>query len=271
MQVHLIDKIQQDATVAGFFAVIDNRGQRLHSSLHGILQFAVIPSNGVLSVGALAPKDDWTSGFTVKADRLGICKLAVQSQSPQVKTVESAPVEVHVFSPLKLIPSTLTLIVGNSFQAKCLGGPQTQRNVHFSMEDDTLATVAANGLVTARHLGTTRLTGKVTNADNFEYSRAIVDVRVVALRKIKIWSPISQIGLGSHLPLHLLGGEPNSETPFAFAQADPPLKITWTLSNDKIASLESSFAKVWRTVLFTSITNRSFLSITHLSCLVWHC
>ena len=189
----------------------------------------------------IKPKDDWITGFVVKADRLGLSKVIIQSQSDQVKPVQSLPIEIQIFSPLQIIPSNITLIVGNHFQVTFVGGPQTQRNVEFFIDDLSLATVATNGLIKANRIGHTKLTGRVMNVNNFEYSRAVVDVYVLPLRKIKIWTPVNQILVGSHLPLFLIGSSEQHEIPFMFGQADPPLKISWSLSNEKIASIDSSF------------------------------
>jgi len=190
------------------------------------------------------PKDDWTSVFTAKADRLGLTKLVIQSQSDKVKPVHSSSVEVQVFLPLQIIPSNITLIVGNHFQAGFIGGPQTQRNIEFSLADSTVATVDSNGLIRAQRLGKTKLTGRVMNVNNFEYSRAEIEVHVVPLKKVKIWTPINQLVAGGHLPLYLIGSSEQHESPFMFGQADPALKITWSLSNEKIASIGNSFQKV---------------------------
>lgn len=134
--------------------------------------------------------------------------------------------------------------MGNHFQANFIGGPQTQRNIEFSIGDASLASVANNGLIKALKIGKTKLTGRVTNVNNFEYSRAEVEVHVVPLKKIKIWCPVNQIVMGSYMPIYLIGSSELHETPFMFGQAEPALNVTWMLSNEKIAAIESSFQKV---------------------------
>ena len=142
--------------------------------------------------------------------------------------------------------------MGNHFQANFIGGPQTQRNIEFVIGDPSLASVANNGLIKALKIGKTKLTARATNINNFEYSRAEVEVHVVPLKKIKIWTPVNQIVLGSHMPLYLIGSSEQHETPFMCGQAEPALNVTWTLSNEKIASIESSFQKVCIFQFFSS-------------------
>ena len=50
VKVNIIDKIELGAKVEGSFYVLDNRGMRLHSSLHSMLDFAVISSNNFLTI-----------------------------------------------------------------------------------------------------------------------------------------------------------------------------------------------------------------------------
>lgn len=51
VKVDLIDKIELGATVEGTFHVLDNRGFKLPSVLHFILDFAIISSNNFLKIG----------------------------------------------------------------------------------------------------------------------------------------------------------------------------------------------------------------------------
>ena len=50
MKVNLIDKIQLGSVVQGTFYVLDNRGIKLHSSLHSGLDFEVVSSNNFLVI-----------------------------------------------------------------------------------------------------------------------------------------------------------------------------------------------------------------------------
>ncbi|KAJ6218542.1 hypothetical protein RDWZM_009699, partial [Blomia tropicalis] len=242
LKLNLIDKIELGGEVVGEFYILDNRGMRLHSSLHEFLDFVIVSSNNFLSFSPIIPNDEWTSKFTIKAERLGLSKLIIQSQSELVRSVQSSPIEIQIYSPLKILPSNITLIVGSSFQATVVGGPQTQRNIEFTIGDSSFASVTPNGLITTTRIGKTFLTGRLLNVDNFEYSRAEVAVNVVPLEKIKIWAPVNQLLAGSSMPLYLIGNNAEQwESPFMFGSADPALKIVWSLSNEKIANVEGSF------------------------------
>lgn len=45
----------------------------------------------------IIPNDEWTSKFTIKAERLGLSKLIIQSQSELVRSVQSSPIEIQVY------------------------------------------------------------------------------------------------------------------------------------------------------------------------------
>lgn len=99
VNVDLIDKIELGAVVEGTFFVLDHRGMKMHSSLHSIL--AVVTSNNFLEVSDIKPINDYVTSFSVKATSLGLTKVVVQSQSDQVKSVQSKAIEVQVKTLLK--------------------------------------------------------------------------------------------------------------------------------------------------------------------------
>lgn len=49
LKLNLIDKIELGGEVVGEFYILDNRGMRLHSSLHEFLDFVIVSSNNFLS------------------------------------------------------------------------------------------------------------------------------------------------------------------------------------------------------------------------------
>ncbi|CAG2178246.1 unnamed protein product, partial [Oppiella nova] len=159
-----------------------------------------------------------------------------------------------VFAPLRIVPSNLTLIVGAHFQVTTLGGPQPQRNIEYSLVDKTVARVDSNGLIVGSKLGKTKLIVRVLSVENIEYSRSEIDLHVVALNKIKIVSHSSQLRIGSQLPLQLMGAN-EFETPFSFGSAIPALRITWSLSNENIATIGGVFQK-------SGIVDKNFESIS---------
>ncbi|KAH7645811.1 nuclear pore membrane glycoprotein 210-like protein [Dermatophagoides farinae] len=249
IKIQMADKIELGHSIQGTFFVLDNRGKRLHSSLHKFLDLIITSSNNLLKIEDVKPKDDYLSTFAVRAERLGLCKLLIETQSPKIRSILSAQIELQIFSPLRITPTNITLIVGNVFQPQFIGGPQTQRNVEFELEDSSIAITTPivngpNGLIKALKNGKTRLIARVTSIDNYEYSRAQAEIYVTPLKKIQIWTPINQVFVGASIPVYLIGSSGENETPFMFGHARPSIKISWSLSNDKIGTLENSFQKV---------------------------
>nr|XP_027197064.1 nuclear pore membrane glycoprotein 210-like [Dermatophagoides pteronyssinus] len=249
IKIQMMDKIELGRSVQGSFYIVDNRGNRIDSSLHKYLDLVITSSNNLLKIDEIKPKDNYLSIFTVRAERLGLCKLLIQTQSSKIRSPLLAEIELQIFSPLRIIPNNITLIVGNVFQPQFIGGPQTQKNIEFELEDSNIAITTPivygpNGLIKALKNGKTRLTARVTSIDNYEYSSAQAEIYVTPLKKIQIWTPINQVIVGSSIPIYLIGNSDEHENPFMFGHSQPSLKISWSLSNEKIGTLENSFQKV---------------------------
>lgn len=240
IRIEMIDKFQLGSIVDGYLTVVDNNGDKLHVSHHQLISLTPIISNRVLTVSNFTVFDDWTSVFQLKGEELGFSSFNFMSRSPDIKSIESQVINVQVFAPLRIIPSNVTLIIGNNFQVTCIGGPQPQRSIEFSLNDEGVARVDHNGLIVGLKLGKTKLVARVLNVDYVEYSRSEIYVNVVSLNKVKIVSQTSQLQVDSKLPLHLLGSN-EYETPFAFGISSPSVKISWSVSNDNIAVIERVF------------------------------
>lgn len=241
IRVEVVDKIQLGGQTQARFSVIDNRGERLPSSLHALFDFGLSTNVALLTVGEIKTIDERTSGFLLKAERLGVAQVSIYSQATTgLKPIRSAPLEVQIFSPLTITPANITLMVGNYFQAGHVGGPHTSQNVEFSVDRPEVATVTSSGLLQAHRHGRLRLKARVMGANNVEYSRAEMEVVVRPLVKVKISAPITAIMIGAEVPIHLVGVNADDESPFMFGHAQPALRIDWGLSNDRVATLEHS-------------------------------
>src|SRR6218665_2295502 len=103
----------------------------------------------------------------------------IKSNLDTLQPMKSAQSQIQVFPPLSIYPSNITLILGNRFQVSLIGGPETSRNLRFSIKDDSIAIVEQNGLITARALGRTTLNVAILSVNNFVYSHSKVEVFVI--------------------------------------------------------------------------------------------
>ncbi|NXH18168.1 PO210 protein, partial [Bucco capensis] len=79
--------------------------------------------------------------------------------------INSAPQQIEVFPPFRLLPRKVTLITGATSQITSEGGPQPQPNIIFSISDEKIASVKSTGLVRGVALGNGTVTGLVQAVD----------------------------------------------------------------------------------------------------------
>ena len=81
--------------------------------------------------------------------------------------------ELHVFSSLRCTPSSVALVPLASAAVVCMGGPRSVTNRTFSIEDEKVATVDRDGIVTAVNVGVTTVLVKYSAAGS---SSSLLDV-----------------------------------------------------------------------------------------------
>uniref|UniRef100_A0A8D2L0P2 BIG2 domain-containing protein n=1 Tax=Varanus komodoensis TaxID=61221 RepID=A0A8D2L0P2_VARKO len=187
----------------------------------------------------------------------------------------SAPRKVEVFPPFRLIPQKMTLIPYNMMQVMSEGGPQPQSLIHFSISNQTVATINGVGQVTAKAVGTATVLGTIraVNEDTGKvivFSQDQVDLEVVQLRAIRIHAPATRLMTGTKMPVYVIGLT-SMVTPFSFGNADPALSFHWSMSKRDVLDFlprhsevslqlipESNFAMV----LHTRAAGRTSIRVT---------
>ncbi|NXS35918.1 PO210 protein, partial [Pomatostomus ruficeps] len=148
--------------------------------------------------------------------------------------VSSAPQQIEVFPPFRLLPRKVTLIIGAMLQITAEGGPQPLSNIIFSIDNEHIASVNSSGLVRGVAIGSGVVTG-VLQAVDAETEKLVVvsqdkvEVEVVQLTAVRIRAPITRMKAGTQMPVYVMGIT-SSQTPFSFGSAVPGLTFHWSVT-----------------------------------------
>ncbi|NXK89768.1 PO210 protein, partial [Formicarius rufipectus] len=148
--------------------------------------------------------------------------------------ITSAPQQIEVFPPFRLLPRKVTLIIGATIQITSEGGPQPLSNIIFSLDNEHVGSVSSTGLVRGEAIGSGVVTG-VVQAVDAETGRLVVvsqdkvEVEVVQLTAVRIRAPITRLKTGTQMPVYVMGIT-NNQTPFSFGNAVPGLTFHWSVT-----------------------------------------
>ncbi|NXM91684.1 PO210 protein, partial [Oenanthe oenanthe] len=148
--------------------------------------------------------------------------------------INSAPQQIEVFPPFRLLPRKVTLIIGALIQITAEGGPQPLSNIIFSIDNEHIAAVNSSGLVRGVAIGSGLVTGMLQAVDAeteklVVVSQDKVEVEVVQLTAVRIRAPITRMKVGTQMPVYVMGIT-STQTPFSFGNAVPGLTFHWSVS-----------------------------------------
>ncbi|XP_038668645.1 nuclear pore membrane glycoprotein 210 [Scyliorhinus canicula] len=242
LYVRVVDKVEIGNTVKAFVRVLDYSKKPFFSKYFQFMNLKLKAASQILSLEPLDEiLDDYTASFTVQGKAIGQTSLTATVTSKDGKKLSSAPQQVEVFHPFRLIPRKVTLIVGAMMQITSEGGPQPQSNILFSINDENLATVNNIGHVKGLAIGNGKVTG-VVQAVDAESGKVVVisqdevEVEVVQLKAVRIHAPITRMKTGTLMPVYVMGITSN-QTPFTFGNAIPGLTFHWSVTKRDIIDL----------------------------------
>ncbi|WP_455200339.1 S8 family serine peptidase, partial [Kaarinaea lacus] len=204
--------------------VIDNAGNSVSSSTITVSDISLTPQTGLIGVSDSlqfnaaggVPPFTWSSSSPaiagIAANGL-LSGLAAGTTTVTVTdslgmTVNSGPVEVRAVS---VAPQSGTLLIGDSLQLSTSGGnpPYT-----WSVSDTTIATIDANGLLTASAVGT--ITASVTDADGFATTTGSITITDVVVT-IDVSPAIASVNRFNWVLFSAIGGT----GPYTFSLSNP--------------------------------------------------
>ncbi|ELU01491.1 hypothetical protein CAPTEDRAFT_222865 [Capitella teleta] len=249
INLNVVDKVEIHKEVVASVRVLDRQGQAIPRKYFNLMNLQPKIGSEVIAVRLHAeqPDDDETTAlYVVRGMVLGRTNLQYTAGQKSYHSVSSQNKQIQVFPPLRLNPRNITLIIGAVFQVTASGGPQPESAIEFSMQNVTVASVDSSGLLDAQELGSTWVKGQAVGVDEHNgftiYSEDEVEVHVVPLEGIRIWTPLKRIQTNTKMPMYAVGISEN-ESPFSFGSALPSLSFHWSLSNKDVCALKPLFYK----------------------------
>ncbi|CAK6957463.1 LOW QUALITY PROTEIN: nuclear pore membrane glycoprotein 210 [Scomber scombrus] len=242
--VRVVDKVEIGKSVKAYVRVLDDNKKPFPASYFKFMNLKLKAASAIVSLKHLSESTEHdTAVFLVKGATIGQTTLSAVVVDKNGKKIASAPQQIEVFPPFKLIPGRMTLLIGAMMQITSEGGPQPQSNILFSISNEEIASVNSIGHVRGVTVGNVTVTGLVQAVDAetgklVVVSQDQVEVEVVHLLGIRIRAPITRMKTGTQMPVYVMGLT-NSQTPFSFGNAVPGLTFHWSTTKRDILDVES--------------------------------
>ncbi|NXX11332.1 PO210 protein, partial [Podargus strigoides] len=235
LYVRVVDKVEIGKTVKAYVRVLDDSKKPFLAKYFAVMDLKLRAASEIVSLVPLSEAlDDHTAAFVVHGTAIGQTSLMATVADKRGQRINSAPQQIEVFHPFRLLPRKVTLIIGATIQITSEGGPQPQSNIIFSISDEKIASVNSTGLVRGVAIGNGTVTGVVQAVDAetgklVVVSQDKVEVEVVQLTAVRIRAPITRMKTGTKMPVYVMGIT-SSQTPFSFGNAVPELTFYWSVT-----------------------------------------
>uniref|UniRef100_A0AAR2LXC3 BIG2 domain-containing protein n=1 Tax=Pygocentrus nattereri TaxID=42514 RepID=A0AAR2LXC3_PYGNA len=242
--VRVVDKVEIGKSVKAYVRVLDDNKKPFLAKYFSHMNLKLKAASSIVSLQPLteySEKD--TATFLVKGLAIGQTSVSAVVMDKNGRKITSAPQQIEVFPPFRLLPRKVTLIIGAVMQITSEGGPQPQSNILFSLSNADIASVNSMGLVRGIAVGNMTVTGVVQAVDTESgklvvVSQDQVEVEVIQLKTIRIRAPITRMKSGTMMPVHVMGLT-SSQTPFSFGNALPGLTFHWSVTKRDILEVQT--------------------------------
>ncbi|XP_014813936.1 PREDICTED: nuclear pore membrane glycoprotein 210 [Calidris pugnax] len=244
MYVRVVDKVEIGKTVKAYVRVLDDSKKPFLAKYFAVMDLKLRAASQIVSLEPLTEAlDDHTAAFLVHGVAIGQTSLMATVADKRGQRINSAPQQIEVFPPFRLLPRKVTLIIGATIQITSEGGPQPQSNIVFSVSDEKIASVNSTGLVRGLAVGNGMVTGLVQAVDAETGKLVVVcqdkvEVEVVQLTAVRICAPITRMITGTQMPVYVMGIT-SSQTPFSFGNAVPGLTFHWSVTKRDILDIKT--------------------------------
>ncbi|XP_006870531.1 PREDICTED: nuclear pore membrane glycoprotein 210 [Chrysochloris asiatica] len=242
LYVRVVDKVEIGKTVKAYVRVLDFYKKPFLAKYFAFMDLKLRTASQIVTLVALDEAlDYYTATFLVHGVAIGQTSLTATVTDKTGQRINSAPQQIEVFPPFRLIPRKVTLIIGATMQVTSEGGPQPQSNILFSVSDKSVASVSSTGLVQGLAVGNGTVSG-VVRAVDAETGKVIivsqdrVEVEVLLLQAVRIRAPITRMRTGTQMPVYVTGIT-RSQNPFSFGNAVPGLTFHWSVTKRDILDL----------------------------------
>ncbi|XP_066469901.1 nuclear pore membrane glycoprotein 210 [Tiliqua scincoides] len=246
--VGVVDKVEIGKVVKAYVRVLDASKKYFLAKFFPFMNLNLKAASQIVSLKPLSDaSDEYTAAFSVHGMAIGQTSLTAVVTDKDGERIKSAPQQIEVFPPFKLIPRKVTLLIGAVIQVTSEGGPQPQSNIIFSISDTRIASVNSSGLITGISIGNGTVTGMVQAVDAetgkvLVVSQAKVEVEVIHLKAVRIHAPITRMKTGTQMPVYVMGITSN-QTPFSFGNCVPGLVFHWSVTKRDILDVKARFSE----------------------------
>ncbi|XDV45377.1 hypothetical protein PO909_013490 [Leuciscus waleckii] len=246
--VRVVDKVEISKSVKAYVRVLDGNKKPFLSKYFSVMNLKLRAASSIISLQTLPDSsEEDTAIFLVKGLVIGQTSVSAFVIDKNGRKITSAPQQIEVFPPFRLLPRKVTLIVGAMMQITSEGGPQPQSNILFSLSRDHIASVNSLGHVQGLSVGNMSVTGVVQAVDTetgklVVVSKDQVDIEVVQLKAIRIRAPITRMKTGTLMPVYVMGLS-SSQTPFSFGNALPGLTFHWSVTKRDVLDVHTRHAE----------------------------
>nr|XP_020654120.1 nuclear pore membrane glycoprotein 210 isoform X2 [Pogona vitticeps] len=244
----VVDKVEIGKKVKAYVRVLDASRKYFAAKYFTFMDLNLQAASQIISLIPLKEaSDEYTAAFLVHGIAIGQTSLTAVVTDRYGERISSAPQQIEVFPPFRLMPRKVTLLIGAWIQIFSEGGPQPQSNIIFLMSDTSIASVNSSGHITGISVGNSTVTGMV-QAANAETGQVVVasqdkvEVEVIQLEAVRIHAPITRMKTGTQMPVYVMGIT-SSQTPFSLGSALPGLTFDWSVTKRDILDVKSRFSE----------------------------
>nr|XP_008536728.1 PREDICTED: LOW QUALITY PROTEIN: nuclear pore membrane glycoprotein 210 [Equus przewalskii] len=215
LYVRVVDKVEIGKTVKAYVRVLDFHKQPFLAKYFAFMDLKLRAASQIVTLVALDETlDHYTAAFRVHGVAIGQTSLTATVTDKAGQRINSAPQQIEVFPPFRLIPRKVTLIIGAMMQITSEGGPQPQSNILFSISNESVAEVSGAGLVRGLAVGNGTVSGIVQAVD----------------------AETGKLVIVSQMPVYVTGIT-NNQNPFSFGNAVPGLTFHWSVTKRDILDI----------------------------------
>ncbi|KAG7201135.1 hypothetical protein KM043_003926 [Ampulex compressa] len=238
IEVETIYKVEKGKCVVAALKLYDTNGHIIKLPSLNALEFQADIDNNFIEIKQLpsneqgsAPYDELL--YMIYGIAEGESQLTFMTKGSDYE-IQSEPVVIQVFLPLKVHPKNLTILIGTVFQCQTTGGP-SNAEVEFTTKNNEILNIDRNGIFEGKLAGETKVIVKAigfnVKGNKVVYSEDYADIHVLYLEGVKILIPTSRVKVGATFPVWAFG-IPDYLTPLIIGSMQIPLIFTWSTDSN---------------------------------------
>ncbi|XP_075856269.1 nuclear pore membrane glycoprotein 210-like [Microcebus murinus] len=249
LELDLIDKVEIGKTVLVTVRVLGSSKRPFRNKYFRNMELKLQLASAIVTLTLMEEQDEYSENYILRAITIGQTTLVAIARDKMGRKFTSAPRQIEVFPPFRLVPEKMTLIPTNMMQVMSEGGPQPQSIIHFSISNQTVAVVNRRGQITGKVVGTAVVHGTIqtVNEDTGKvivFSQDEVHIEVVQLRAVRILAAATRLITATEMPVYVMGVT-STQTPFSFSNANPGLTFHWSMSKRDVLDLIPRHSEVF--------------------------